>query len=242
MPQQVAVAAREKGIPIDDGIARTNLKQILAVYGEKHPLDKITAAQTHAVFARQMPDGSWPEATSRPPMEYSSISRTAMSIRTLTAYPIEGRRTELDERLRRSRVWMLAQRPQSTEEHAMRLMALAWTRAPQAKLHDAARELIALQRPNGGWAQLPHFQPDAYGTGISLVALHEVDIEVSHAAYQNGIHSLCSLSRRVAIRSYITSGFPRPAPVGPRSRLRIHCHREYADGRVLNRLRVVNLR
>ena len=218
MPQQVAVAAREKGIPVDEGLARKNFQQMLAVYrplaeeamqgqltgggeltigyimmalaAEKHPLDKITAAQTHAVAARQMPDGSWPEATSRPPMEYSTISRTAMAVRTLTLYPIEGRRKEIDERLRRARAWLLAQRPFSVEEHAMRLMALAWAGAPRASMDIAARELIALQRGDGGWAQLPHLASDAYGTGIALHALHEGGCPVTNASYEKGIRFL----------------------------------------------------
>jgi hypothetical protein len=181
---------------------------MMALAAEKHPLDKITAAQTHAVAARQMPDGSWPEGTSRPPMEYSTISRTAMSVRTLTLYPIEGRRKEIDDKLRRAREWLLAQRPQSAEEHAMRLMALAWTKAPRTNLDAATRQLIALQRENGGWAQLPHLGPDAYGTGISLYALYEAGAGVTHAAYERGIGFL--LTRQYKDGSWFvkTRSFP----------------------------------
>ena len=215
MPQQVAAAARERGITMSEDSARKNFKQILAVYkplaeeamqgaitgggeltvgyimmamaAEKQPLDKITAAQTHIVASRQMPDGSWPEGASRPPMEYSSISKTAMAVRTMTLYPIAGRKKEFDERLRRARAWLIAQNPRSAEEHAMRLMALAWTKSP---VESAARELISLQRADGGWFQLPHLDPDAYATGIALVALHEAGIRPSHAAYEKGVQFL----------------------------------------------------
>src|SRR5207249_1107674 len=135
MPAQVAAAAREHGVPVNEELAKKNLKQIRAVYrplgaesmqgslvpggdltvgyivmalaAEKHPLDKMTAALTHRVAGRQMPDGSWIESQTRPPMEYSTISRTAMAVRTITLYPIEGRKKELDQKLVRARTWLL---------------------------------------------------------------------------------------------------------------------------------------
>ncbi len=236
MTAQVAAAAREKGIPIDEDLARKNFKQILAVYrplvedvmqgvqpgggeltvgyiamalaAEKHPPDKVTAALTHFVAARQMPDGSWPEGASRPPMEYSSISTTAMAVRTLTLYPIAGRQKEIDEKLRRARTWLLASQPQSAEEYAMRLMALAWTKASRTELDTAAQECIAPQRAGGGWAQLSHLTTDAYATGISLYALHEAGIPVTHPAYQKGIQFLLRNQYRDGSWFVKTRSFP----------------------------------
>jgi hypothetical protein len=123
-------------------------------------------------------------------MEYSTISRTAMAVRTLTLYPIAGRTKELEERLGRARAWLTAAQAQSVEEHAMRLMALVWTKAPRRDTDSATRELIGLQRTGGGWAQLPHLNPDAYATGIALHALHEAGVRTSHAAYESGIRFL----------------------------------------------------
>src|SRR5205814_6854181 len=88
----------------------------MALAAEKYPLDHMTAALAHAAASRQMPDGSWIESTSRPPMEYSSISRTAMAVRTMTLYSIEGRRKEFDGRLRRAQAWLLGVKPRSAEE------------------------------------------------------------------------------------------------------------------------------
>src|SRR5262249_41435725 len=118
----------------------------MALAAEKHPLDTMTASLTNGLAFRQMADGSWIESQTRPPMEYSAISRTAMAIRTVTLYPIEGRRKELDARLRRARAWLLRAKPQSAEEHAMRLMGLAWTKASRGELDTAAHEWIARQR------------------------------------------------------------------------------------------------
>jgi ankyrin repeat protein len=218
MPAQVASAARERGLAVNEDLAKKNLKQILAVYkpkgdeamqglqpagteitvgyivmalaAEKYPLDKTTAALTHVIAAAQMPDGSWPNTISRPPMEDSSITGAAMAVRALTLYPIEGAKQEIDQKLRRARTWLLAAKPQSAEEYAMRLMGLAWTAASRHEVDAAAEEWIAQQRAAGGWSQVPHFEPDAYATGITLYALHEAGIPVTHPAYQKGVRFL----------------------------------------------------
>src|SRR5258708_1987071 len=198
LPAQLASAAREIGIPVNEDLAKKNIKQIRAVWkpigeasmqgalgpggdltvgyiamalaSEKYPLDHMTAALAHAAASRQMPDGSWIESTSRPPMEYSTITRTAMALRTIALYPIEGRKQQTEERLSRARAWLLQAKPQSAEGYAMRLMALAWTKASRNQLDTVAREWIAHQRADGGRSQLSHLGTDAYATGINLYA------------------------------------------------------------------------
>src|SRR2546430_13405121 len=53
---------------------------------------------------------------------------------------------------------------------------LAWAKAD---VQDAVRDLLAAQRPNGGWAGLATLDPDAYATGQSLFALQEAGARVS---------------------------------------------------------------
>jgi ankyrin repeat protein len=214
MVAQAAAAARAKRIPVDEALERQNLKQMLAVYkptvdqsmqgvlpaggeltvgyiamglhAQKQPLDKITAALNHVVASKQMPGGMWVETISRPPMEYSSISRTAMAIRTMVLYPLAGRSRAQRRQLDQARRWIAAQKPSSAEEHAMRLMALDWT-GDSAGFEAAAKVWIAEQRPEGGWAQLPYLEPDAYATGITLVALERMH---RSPAYRRGIEWL----------------------------------------------------
>jgi ankyrin repeat protein len=247
MPQQVAAAARAKGIAVNEELADKNLKQILAFYkpaaegamqgnepagraltigyvmmalaDEHHPLDKITAPFTHLVAASQMPDGSWiDEGISRPPIEHSEISVTAMAVRTLTLYPIAGSKDMLAEKLRRARRWLLAAQAQSAEEHAMRLMGLVWTKASRGAVQSAMRDIMAQQSPEGGWSQLPQLDPDAYATGISLYALHQAGAPVTSDAYRRGVDFLLKNQHKdgswfVKTRSYpvqphLDSGYP----------------------------------
>jgi hypothetical protein len=65
---------------------------------------------------------------------------------------------------------------------------------------------------------LPQLEPDAYGTGISLYALHEAGIPVSHAAYRKGIQFLLKnqyqdgawfvKTRAFPVQPQIESGYP----------------------------------
>jgi hypothetical protein len=178
----------------------------------------MTAAFTHLVSARQMPDGSWPEATSRPPLEFSNITRTALSVRALTLYPIEGQRKEIAAKLARASGWLLTSKPASAEEYAMRLMGLAWSRASRKELDTAAREWIAQQGADGGWRQLPQLTADAYATGITLYALYEAGIPATDAAYKKGIQFLLKnqyqdgswfvKTRAFPVQPQMESGYP----------------------------------
>lgn len=246
MPAQVAALARAKGIPVDEKLARQNLRQIAGVYkpigeealqgfsppggettvgyiimalaAENHPPDLMTAGLSHMVAARQMPDGSWPEASNRPPMEYSTITRTAMAVRVLTAYPIPNRAKQTEEHLRKARAWLLAAKPASAEEYAMRLMALAWTGLPKADLARQSKQWIAEQRADGGWAQASRFSSDAYATGITLFALHEAGVPVTDPAYRRGVDYLLKTqhsngawfvrTRAFPVQDQFESGFP----------------------------------
>ena len=247
MPQQVAAAARAKGVAVNEELASNNLKQILAVFkpageaamqgnepagraltigyimmalaDEHHPLDKITAPFTHLVAASQMPDGSWiDEGISRPPMEHSEISITAMAVRTLTLYPIAGSKDLLAEKLQRARAWLLAAQTKSAEDRSMRLMGLVWTKASRGDVHSAVREILDQQRPGGGWSQIPQLEPDAYATGISLYALHQAGISVTGDTYQNGVAFLLKnqhkdgswfvKTRSSPVQPYLDSGYP----------------------------------
>ena len=214
-----AAAAREKGIPIDEETARTNLEQIvtafhtavesamqgdqppgniitigygmMALAAARHPSDKITAAMAHLAAALQLPDGSWtPNGVSRPPEEDSLISATALGVGAITLYPAPGGKGPLEEKLRRARRWLAAEPARTAEDRAMKLMGLVWAKAPRADIERAAKELLVRQEPAGGWRQRDELEPDAYATGISLYALHAAGIRPADEAYARGVRFL----------------------------------------------------
>lgn len=243
----VAVAARQKGIAVNEELEQKNLKQILAVYrpsaemamqgdrpagdaltigyimmalhAEKEPLNNVTAAFTHILATMQMEDGSWVgSGISRPPLEDSTVSHTAMAVRGLTLYPIPGREQELEKNLRRARRWLLSIKPRNTEERNMRLMGLVWTKASRGDIDAAAKDVLAQRLPGGGWSQLPQLEPDAYSTGSSLYALRQAGIQPDDQRYRSGVRFLLKnqyqsgawfvKTRSFPTQPYFESGFP----------------------------------
>ena len=73
----------------------------------------------------------------------------------------------------RARAWLTTAQANSTEERAFRLLGLSWAGASNEVIKRAARDLLASQRDDGGWAQVETMGSDAYATGEALVALRE---------------------------------------------------------------------
>jgi hypothetical protein len=214
-----AAEAREKGIAINEEMAQTNLKQIEASYksvadlamqgdqpggniiavgyammalaAEQYGFDKITTELTHAAAALQLPDGSWtPNGVSRPPMEDTLVTATAMGARALTLYPMAGSKHQVEEKVRRAQNWLVAVDAHSAEDRAMKLMGLVWTKASRSEVEVAVQQILSQQRPGGGWPQRDGMVPDAYATGICLYALHTAGILPKENAYLNGVRFL----------------------------------------------------
>jgi len=82
----------------------------------------------------------------------------------------------------------------------------------------ALQELLAAQRPDGGWSDLPSVPSSPYATGRSLVALQLGGLRVSDPAYQRGIHWLLTTqqedgswytrTRALGFQPYFDAGFP----------------------------------
>jgi len=248
MPALAAAVAKRKGIEVDQVKDRKNLDDIrtfftsavprmmlgdpavggealttgyaeMALLAQGQPLYTTTAAMTHWLMARQMPDGRWlGNGLNRPPSEYSLISHTAIAAGGLKSYPLPGRRSEMEDSLRRAREWLLAAEPKSAEERAMRLMGLVWTDAPRARVNAANKDVRDRQETSGGWSQFGRTGPDAYATGLSLYALHVAGVSSTDEAYKKGVAFLLSTqyqdgtwlvrTHSFPVQRYFESGFP----------------------------------
>jgi Ankyrin repeats (3 copies) len=156
---------------------------LLGLAAEHYPADEITDALTRVIAAWQSEDGAFhPLPPMRPPLESNSVAATALSLRALQLYG-----TTQEERIARASGWLRSARPRTTEERAMQLLGLAWAKAPADDIHRSTKALLAEQRQDGGWAQLPALETDAYATGQALVALHTAGHSVSSSEYQRGV-------------------------------------------------------
>jgi len=190
---------------------------ILTALGfDREPASRYTDATFHKLAFRQDPDGKWDFRTYRPPSEYSYISATAMAVSALRAYHTPGRAAEITARLNQAGVWLRAQSARGVEEQAMRLIGLAATQSP---IESAVDDLLASQRRDGGWSQLPDMPPDAYATGLALYALHTAaDMKPTLPPYQRGVAWLLKnqfpdgswyvQTHAHPLQPYFESGFP----------------------------------
>jgi len=208
LPQMLTGAARKRGYAVDESVSAQQLKTVMAMFrpireklvdgsvtlpnpgisisysllglhAEGHAPDETTHAMTLAIARTQTPDGSFAVLPARPPMEASPFTSTALSVRALRIYGIDA-----DDRIAKARAWLINARPVSNEDRTMRLLGLTWADAPKADIDEAAAELLAAQRADGGWSQLDELETDAYATGQAMVALimtgHRVERGVAY--------------------------------------------------------------
>jgi hypothetical protein len=100
----------------------------------------------------------------------------------------------------------------------MQILGLSWAEADKETVRGMAGRLIAEQHSDGGWGQLQGLESDAYATGQALVALKQVRLTETAAAYQHGADFLLRTqtgdgswhvhTRTYPFQPYKESGFP----------------------------------
>jgi ankyrin repeat protein len=236
-----AAAARAKGIPVDEkasrervlqitstinpaalegaaalGGADNNLYSVEALVRGGYPHNRITDFLAANLALSQGGDGGWHlPGYSRSPLQDSDFSRTAMAMRALKTYGPPGRVNEMKQRIERGKQWLLHTEPVILEDMDMRLVGVAASGASAAELRKLAEPILALQRPDGGWAQRQGFPSDAYATGMTLWALSEAGVAQPDAkgvefllGTQSADGSWHVVSRATKFQQYFESGFP----------------------------------
>lgn len=213
---------REK-ILLGDGAPGGNDTASYILFGmaaNRLPANAMTDAVVHVVAQQQTPAGQWEIVTrGRPPLESSHFNATALSLRTLQLYAPKGRRAEIQQRTTQARRWLETATPHTNEDRAFHLFGLHWSGASKGVKEKAAANLLAQQRSDGGWAQLPSMTSDAFATGQALVALHRAgSLPTSNPAYQRGVQYLLKTwkpdgtwyvqSRSYPFQKQFESGFP----------------------------------
>jgi ankyrin repeat protein len=245
--EKTAAAVQRKGFRIDAAVARAQtartrayleswrerVLQDIGIPGQidttsyiliglaeaRYPADAATDALARYVMRRQLADGGWRVASHRPPLESSSIEVTALSMRALQAYAPAPFKAEYERAVRRGATWLAAATPFSNEDHVFKLFGLYWAKGDRTALAATARALLARQRDDGGWSQLPTLGSDAYATGQALTVLVESGaLQPSDPAYQRGMRFLLDTqladgswyvrTRVLPIQPYFQSGFP----------------------------------
>jgi ankyrin repeat protein len=248
LPTMTAIMARNQGHKIDEAAIEHERKTMLSIIepalelfienGDnipdvtvtapyalmtlaalEYPADMLTDAAVHNLANKQNADGSWTVWAPRPPIEYGDIQTTALCIRALQLYPLNGRRAEFETRIRAARQWLLHAKPETSSDLNWRTLGLFWSKADPRPVVHSALQILSNQRADGGWAQLPGLGSDAYATGQTLYVFgvtHALDR--SSDTWKRGTDYLLRTqaqdgtwrvkSRSFPFQPYFESGFP----------------------------------
>jgi len=136
--------------------------------GQKQSVAQIAAD----AVKKQREDGSWEFFLSRPPINENQGTDAAWILMALqgTAAPdaAQSRRVSLDK----GTAWLGRAGAGGTyQEKVLKLLVAIRAGTPRGKMEPAIDELLALQRPDGGWGQMAKMPSDAFATGQTLYVL-----------------------------------------------------------------------
>ena len=233
-------AARERGITVDERIARADAVKaftfadidraiqysyviepamddayrMVAAHAAGVPPNLGAAVYARLLISRQNRDGDWDGFHQRPPSSYSRFTMAALGLRAVQLYHHASQKAAAEAAVARARKFLETQPAKATEEQAYRLIGLKWAGADRASLQRLARELKAAQRADGGWGALPERNSDVYATAQALIALREGGVGDIDPGWRRGVEYL--LKAQAPDGSWrLTSRLRPPAPLSP---------------------------
>jgi len=117
--------------------------------------------------------GWWSGGIARAPTADGSLHRTAQAVKVLNRYLPPAMSDEYKSVMEEIKARVRREPVNTTDDAAMKLLALTYIGAPEAELRIAAKALESRQRADGGWGGNPEMASDAYSTGLSIYALSE---------------------------------------------------------------------
>ena len=170
--------------------------------------NETTDAMVTFLLVRQEKDGHWDKQTSRPPLEDSDLMCTVLGARGLKKFARNSQAAAAADAIAKAKTWILTAKITSGEDLNAKLWGLHMLSAEKDAVESARAAVLAGQRDDGGWGQLPDMASDAYGTGQTLYILHATGTAASDPVYQRGVKFL--LSTRQADGSWFVKSRSKP--------------------------------
>ncbi len=207
-------------VPVEDNFGAGILSYVLiGLDAEHYKPDLNTDVAAMYIKMHQKPNGQWdyPDADTRPPLCSEYIGETALAMHALQLYAPATDKATYRKSIELAAGWLANAKSRVTNDRSWRLMGLAWAGMNKEATQTAMKELLAAQRSDGGWSEIPTMESDAFATGKSLVALQTAGMPVSDVAYQRGLKFLLRTqqddgswyvkTRALAFQPYFDSGF-----------------------------------
>ena len=123
------------------------------------------------IVRKQQPDGSWEFFLSRPPVNESQATDVAWIVMALQGEAGPDAPEASRAALEKGVAWLAVAEPGNREAKVLKLLVAIRAGKPRDELHTTIDELLALQRPDGGWSQTAETASDAFATGQMLYVL-----------------------------------------------------------------------
>jgi N-acyl-D-amino-acid deacylase len=143
----------------------------------------------------QRPEGHWTGQVSRPPLEESYQTCTALSALGLKNFATDTQLAEAEAAFAKAKKWLATASAKGQEDKAFRLWGLHLLGGKPEDLRAARESVLKAQRVDGGWAQIDEMDSDAYATGQTLFILQDTGFDVLDAVYQRGVQFLYETQR-----------------------------------------------
>jgi squalene cyclase len=204
--------------PVGDYFGQFVVSNILiGLDAERYKPDLNTDTAAMYLKSHQSPDGHWtyPVADTRPPICSDYIGQTTVSMRALQLYAPAGDKPAYHRAVQLAAAWLAKAQSTNNEDRSYRVLGLAWAGTDKAATEKAMKELLAKQRPDGGWSDLESMESSPFATGKSLYALQAAGLPASDRravgfllSTQQEDGSWYVRSRAMAFQPYFDSGFP----------------------------------
>ena len=151
---------------------------------------ELAVAFAKYLIQAQKPDGRWPPAVIRPPMEESNVTAVVLGRLALlvTSPQLDDEwKGRAEAALLKANAWLQTAPLETTEDVVMRLCGLVVEQAPVEQRKEIRTQLLKRQKDDGGWGQTSDMSSDAYGTGQALFALLADDPQADADAVKRGV-------------------------------------------------------
>lgn len=163
--------------------------------GQKQSLKLIT----QEILSKQQPDGSWEffAGLRRPPINESQTTDAAWIIMALEDETGPDAPQSQRAALSKAIAWLDAAKPCDLhQDKVMKVLMAARSGKPREEMQPTIDDLLALQRPDGGWSQtVPQSRSDAFATGQTLYALSLAGYTAQQPTIRRGIDFLVATQK-----------------------------------------------